>query len=543
MTSYLLAINIGPVQEFISAARRTRDLWFGSELLSEISRAAATAIAEHGSLIFPANVEVPNIANVILAEVHGPDPVEIAEAAKAAARQKWLAVANNVRESIPEQAVRVDTWKNQIGDVIEVYAAWVPRSSSYQDDRRRLNRLMAGRKNARDFKSAFGEAGVPKSSLDGQRESVLAKAISDSIRKQLRLSAGERLDAVGLVKRQGFGTQTYPSVARVAADPWVQGAEKLGILPELVNACEKLEANGLRRLRGELYSDFPYEGTVIYKDRHPDLIAETALTKNDLKPVADIVKGTPSPYLAVLVADGDRMGEKLALFGDPNEHRAFSEKLASFANDVAELIAHHRGILVYAGGDDVLAFLPVNSCLECANDLRKQFHEITEATLSVGIGIGHFMENLEDLLDYGRTAEKAAKASGRNALAIHLHKRGGAPIRVASPWTADLHGHLAAMADLITRKKLSGRVAYDLRRMADLYREWNDPKDAIQRDVNRMLAAKKPGGGDSETSAIQTLVENRVKDSETLDAFARELLIARLLSEVQRQADGKGEVE
>ena len=40
------------------------------------------------------------------------------------------------------------------------------------------------------------------------------------------------------------------------------------------------------------------------------------------------------------------------------------------------------------------------------------------------------MENLEDLLDYGRAAEKAAKEPDRDGLAVHLHKRGGAPIRV-----------------------------------------------------------------------------------------------------------------
>ena len=34
-------------------------------------------------------------------------------------------------------------------------------------------RLLAGRKNCRDFLPAKGDAGVPKSSLDGQRESVL----------------------------------------------------------------------------------------------------------------------------------------------------------------------------------------------------------------------------------------------------------------------------------------------------------------------------------------------------------------------------------
>jgi CRISPR-associated protein Cmr2 len=35
--SYLMIIGIGPVQEFIASARRSRDLWFGSWLLSELS--------------------------------------------------------------------------------------------------------------------------------------------------------------------------------------------------------------------------------------------------------------------------------------------------------------------------------------------------------------------------------------------------------------------------------------------------------------------------------------------------------------------------
>jgi CRISPR-associated protein Cmr2 len=38
MTSHLLQLSVGPVQELIAAAQRTRDLWFGSFLLSEISK-------------------------------------------------------------------------------------------------------------------------------------------------------------------------------------------------------------------------------------------------------------------------------------------------------------------------------------------------------------------------------------------------------------------------------------------------------------------------------------------------------------------------
>ncbi|MFL5805253.1 MAG: type III-B CRISPR-associated protein Cas10/Cmr2 [Roseiflexaceae bacterium] len=52
---YLLLVSIGPVQEFIASARRSRDLWFGSWMLSELSKTVAHEI-DHakGTLIFPA---------------------------------------------------------------------------------------------------------------------------------------------------------------------------------------------------------------------------------------------------------------------------------------------------------------------------------------------------------------------------------------------------------------------------------------------------------------------------------------------------------
>jgi CRISPR-associated protein Cmr2 len=42
--NYLISIALGPVQDFISTARRSRDLWFGSWLLSELSKAVAHEI-------------------------------------------------------------------------------------------------------------------------------------------------------------------------------------------------------------------------------------------------------------------------------------------------------------------------------------------------------------------------------------------------------------------------------------------------------------------------------------------------------------------
>jgi len=99
MTSHLLALTVGPVQQFIAAARRTRDLWFGSYLLSEISKAAAKAVADEvgiDALIFPApasHVDLDrntplNVANIVLSEIGDVDPSGVARKAKEAAHSR-----------------------------------------------------------------------------------------------------------------------------------------------------------------------------------------------------------------------------------------------------------------------------------------------------------------------------------------------------------------------------------------------------------------------------------------------------------------------
>jgi CRISPR-associated protein Cmr2, N-terminal len=165
MTAHLLALTVGPVQEFIAAARRTRDLWFGSYLLSEISKAAAKAVGDHAGinkLIFPApnsgadlKPDSPlNVANVILAELGDVDPAAVAREAKEAARRRWRDFTDHVFDGY-KSVIQSDIWNDQVDDVIEFYAAWHPYSeTTYKDDRAALMRLLAARKLCRDFAPA-----------------------------------------------------------------------------------------------------------------------------------------------------------------------------------------------------------------------------------------------------------------------------------------------------------------------------------------------------------------------------------------------------
>jgi CRISPR-associated protein Cmr2 len=609
LISYLYVLSIGPVQDFIAAARRTRDLWFGSHLLSEISKAAAKSIAKDGGmLIFPAldagsmdlepskDPETFNVANIILAEL--PDvkePSVLDGQAQAAAQKEWEKYAEEAR-SLAGGAVRQDIWDEQIYDVIDFYSAWVPISGKYSDDHGKLMRLLNGRKSIRDFVPSKGRSGVPKSSLDGARESVLKKdsVFPKELALKMRLNDGEQLCAVGLTKRLGGGRETFPSIIRVAADPWIRGIRRTNdesnkdeankLLDEIVEICQR--ENGFASGTGRrYYKNFPFDGQVLYPSRLARLMKpqlekrggqrswEDLLTDSDRISLTEIRRlveklqkneegglglGEPGPYVAVLVADGDHMGRVISARESKEDHRKFSKKLAEFAKLAREIIRDNNGVLVYSGGDDILAFLPVDCCLKAARELHKCFGKLLmdfrdkenkSPTLSVGIAIGHSMETLENLREYGKAAEKDSKKPDRNGLAVHLYTRsGGEPIRIREQWDIPgktcLDDRLREWAEMHRMDELPDKAAYDLRELSEDYKGWKDtPKEELSKlisaDSQRLLKRKKSGVGASsfQVNKIEPLLDG-IDSYEKIRCLADELIMARRLADSIIQAEG-----
>lgn len=136
--SHLLAISIGPVQGFIAAARKTRDLWYGSELLSEVSRAAARSLRDGGAtLIFPHDAALDAtsgdgkvaVANKILAVVPH-DPAAAFARARDLARAHLDGLHQGVARRITEDkavrgAVALPLMADQVAEFLEIYGAWV----------------------------------------------------------------------------------------------------------------------------------------------------------------------------------------------------------------------------------------------------------------------------------------------------------------------------------------------------------------------------------------------------------------------------------
>lgn len=156
----------------------------------------------------------------------------------------------------------------------------------------------------------------------------------------------------------------------------------------------------------------------------------------------------------------------------PALHAAISEALTNFAvHIVPRIVEKHSGTLIYAGGDDVLALLPTRSVLACARELQLAFRGETteiediespgacraanggapcghyrgkegrdllvmgpEATLSAGVAVVHYKEDLRLALDAARRAEKTAKDAGRDILQLTIWRRSGEHSSALCPW-------------------------------------------------------------------------------------------------------------
>jgi CRISPR-associated protein Cmr2 len=523
MSGYLLLITLGPIQDFIAEARRTRDLWFGSRALSELSRAAATAVTDAGGkLIFPAldkgNIELEPcnepirrdtqqpplpIANKIQATVDN-HPKEVAEAARHAVMKRWRNIARTVKGKVADCLEKgIDgIWDEQVDTLIEYYATWAPLAPGYAEARTLVEQAVAGRKNLRDFTQWHQpRKGAPKSSLDGARVSVLSddRKTKAADFAKYRISSGEQLSAVDLVKRAGFNPDQFVPIMNIAAAPWLAnvGPHINAELVELGNQCKKVHINSVHRPDLPVGRLFTYDASVFYPDRWASLFDElnepqdsnkkpidhrewgrVNVTDPILKKLKELnLTSQPSAYVVCLAADGDRMGKVLEDLSKRKDdegiraHQDFSRDLSKFAVKAREIVESkdHLGSLVYAGGDDVLAFLPVATAIPCAQVLQTAFTElIKEAligknvsvtpTLSVGIGIGHVMEAMSTLLDLGREAEKAAKNAGRNALAIVIDKRSGGKRMWAASWSDKPAERLARDIRLFKDELATGKV-------------------------------------------------------------------------------------
>ncbi|CEK16966.1 hypothetical protein CWRG_01677 [Chthonomonas calidirosea] len=210
-----------------------------------------------------------------------------------------------------------------------------------------------------------------------------------------------------------------------------------------------------------------------------------------------------------------------------------------------EIVEGYSGYCIYAGGDDALALLPLETVIECANALNKAFRQHLQGfllpddsgTLSIGVAICHRMEPPSIALEAARSAERAAKQL-RNALAVAVHPRSGSSVMVKDPWRDTL------LQDWQNSKKalrhgIARGFPYELQHLA---RQWEgaishpnlSPRQKrelpkrLKKEALRILERKKETGQNAK--AIMEEVIDSIQSVDQLKTRADRLAIAHFLT-------------
>ncbi|MFH1279291.1 MAG: type III-B CRISPR-associated protein Cas10/Cmr2 [Candidatus Eisenbacteria bacterium] len=560
MSGHLLMFSVGPVAEFIDSSRRTRDLFFSSQHVARMARAAAFRIQAEfeAELIVPAvpsgadKDQVPVSDEVLAIIPEGKDPRSAADVAKEAAHNIWKEAADNTRALLAKKrwdiGVEDPRWTAQRdSDLVEFFAAWSPLGKDYNVSRQKLENLFRARETLTDFSPNPLSAGVPKSSLDGRRETVLGPGAShERARFQAGINRAEQLDLPGVVKRVGSGR--FPPVSRIALDSWIGWAEHdhPEEVTKLLERMRELSALGLvsKVEHPPIYGSFPYDAELLLESRARTIANGKSRQLDALEPeekkvaarLADSILlllkkigRTPFPYVATICADGDGMGERTRDCSSAEQHVNFGRSLSLFASKVPEIVEGHRGVVVYAGGDDLLAFSPVDQAIGCAEELHSEFLRQVGGELSVGIAITHILTPMAGtMVKHAGEALNGIAKQRKGALAVLLEKRSGSPTNVCLSWAADPAKRFGRWIELLESELIPEGLSRDLYRMAGEYAGVDafDKGDSLRKEVGRLLGKKRPKAGRL-AEENRDFIINLVSDVSSLAALANEMIIAQ----------------
>jgi CRISPR-associated protein Cmr2 len=439
---HLLLFSIGPVQSFIASARKTEDLWAGSYLLSflvekaiqqlhQLSQVEGGSVelifpAEHDIAVFPQVASFPNRFLAVVTMSSSQVPTLCGELASFI-RYEFEGLCLFGLEDAFAGATFDDMMRQltqeQARGVLEINWAVEPLDGlDYESARRNVERRLASVKNNRHF-SLQDQDGIV-CTVCGEREA-------------LRETAHDTRDSIGKMKYQL--RSTWGKLSSKYRDP---KASDDPLAEEDVGA-------------GRIRSNETLCGVCLGKRTTRDYLqAQLSRTIPRFRSTHEV--SNPLDYYAILSMDGDNMGRWLAgKEGDFSEppgtitfHRLISERLARFAGDVVpRRVQEAGGDLVYAGGDDVLAFLPLPSLLEFMNQIRADFASLEfglhpNATASAGVAVVHKMYPLNLALQTARNMEKRAKqyihphtGKQKDALGMAVFTRSGEVSEFVVPWT------------------------------------------------------------------------------------------------------------
>lgn len=465
MQDHLFLFTLGPVQSFIAQARKTHDLYAGSRILAELTRAAADeAIRLQIDLIFPAKITKGSpIPNRFIGKISGKPQADLQQIGiqiEKAVQDRFTTLADAALKAAGTPAPK--DFQQQIAGHCDINWLFYPVESDTDEAYRKayylIEQEMQAVKNFR-LKPQMPEQGR-KCSLDGERNALFFGPGTNPryigkdatvIQGGMWLAENEGLSAVSLVKR-GFekpSTPSFPSTAEIALLDTVK--EKSTLF--------------------DFYKDFIKAEEFDYQFCYKENLTQKYLEKNGYRDILTRIspaalegcrqqlfgaRDLPKHY-ALVAFDGDNMGQIMSGAADFFKgsdleafQRSVSERLLAFAENVHQLFTNNPtwGRVVYTGGDDFMGFINLQHLFPAMAQLRENFQRTVNQplrsdgyfkeginfTFSAGIALAHYKIPLSIVIQTAKEAEECAKKSGRNAFSIAALKHSGESHTATYPW-------------------------------------------------------------------------------------------------------------
>lgn len=472
MTDWLLKFGFGGVQEFIGQARKTRDLGAGSVLISELIRAALKQTEHlHSERILPQDptTACPHQAVLLLSGRTKEEVKECGEGLRECVAAEWRRHADPAKLVAPSKAPVLCGEGNlaeQIESAFETYWVAVPLGNDYRAAFTRLGALFDDRRHTRTFAPLPPLPDKPQWAClqCGVRVAVVDKDKLDGLTRRSKglFSKRDHLCAVCLAKRlwsaekfkEGFPSTQALARDRLFREPLAgQLSAALGGTPlkpleqlELFDRWEEFaEAEEAQKEAERKNTTAPSRPAGRVWDAYQKVRAADGLQKG----FAEL-----SPYYALVVFDGDEMGkwfrgERFQPGCDLRAAQAaLGQALTAFSSDLAKLPELGAGRLVYAGGDDGLALLPLDYLLPFVQALRDRWREKVREdstlkavcaddppTFSLHASVVHESAPLQQAVSVlHHHLEETKERGGRNAFSLRADVRAGSEAMMVAAW-------------------------------------------------------------------------------------------------------------
>jgi CRISPR-associated protein Cmr2 len=529
----LFRFQLGPVQKFIEASRSIADLITSSYLLSDLTFAAMEPVLERcgpTALVFPwlrglarmdrwlegqgvdisaspEGLQRAAIPNLYLAMV----PATWAGELEMAVRSRFATHWNNISEAVRRRVDQVvgkefpgwdRHWEAQVRDFFEVRVSWFER----KEFRPKEFGLECGATGVRGLQLASGHGFSGEPGL-WQAAVAYSARLMEAERAHRHIPIYQPAEEVG-EKCTLFGSyeQMGPAGRQPAQEFWSAVHQLDGAREDAGQESDRLSAVALvkRRALRDFYR-------LEYGLELPEL-----LNTHDL---AQRSKDPKTAYYCLLMMDGDEMGKWLSgakspAIGkvlhpkarnhfqskgceadleaprpvSPALHASISAALNDFSGrETPRIVKEHGGVLIYAGGDDVLAAFPLDRGLAAAMALRKAFSAEaamgSQASASASLVVAHHKEDLRYVLERARRGEKAAKNAGRNRLSLIVLRRNGEHTDAVATW--DWIERVEAMRKRFLGMDSGDRWVYRMRAQQPVFKEL--PPIAFAQEMKRQI--------------------------------------------------------